>query len=162
MIDKLSWIAVYPEIVLLGMACLIAMADLFVTNPRRTATYALTMATLALVALLHGLYALGGQTIYAFGNMVVSDAMGNWLKCFTTIAVMVTLVYARPYAQVRDMLRGGELFTLGMFSLLGMSVMISGNNFLVIYLGLELLTLSSYALVALRRDNATATEAAAA
>jgi NADH-quinone oxidoreductase subunit N len=74
--------------------------------------------------------------------------------------VMVTLVYARPYAQVRDMLRGGELFTLGMFSLLGMSVMISGNNFLVIYLGLELLTLSSYALVALRRDNATATEAA--
>ena len=104
--------------------------------------------------------ALGGQTIYAFGNMVVSDAMGNWLKCFTTIAVMVTLVYARPYAQVRDMLRGGELFTLGMFSLLGMSVMISGNNFLVIYLGLELLTLSSYALVALRRDNATATEAA--
>ena len=160
MIDKLSWIAVYPEIVLLGMACLIAMADLFVTNPRRTATYALTMATLALVALLHGLYALGGQTIYAFGNMVVSDAMGNWLKCFTTIAVMVTLVYARPYAQVRDMLRGGELFTLGMFSLLGMSVMISGNNFLVIYLGLELLTLSSYALVALRRDNATATEAA--
>ncbi|HPL78558.1 MAG TPA: NADH-quinone oxidoreductase subunit NuoN [Burkholderiaceae bacterium] len=146
--------------VLLFMACLIALTDLFVTNPRRTTTYALTMLTLALVALLNGLYALGGQTIYAFGNMVVSDAMGNWLKCFTTIAVMVTLVYARPYAQVRDMLRGGELFTLGMFSLLGMSVMISGNNFLVIYLGLELLTLSSYALVALRRDNATATEAA--
>jgi len=160
MIDKLSWIAVYPEIVLLFMACLIALTDLFVTNPRRTTTYALTMLTLALVALLNGLYALGGQTIYAFGNMVVSDAMGNWLKCFATIAVMVTLVYGRPYSGVRDMLRGGELFTLGMFSLLGMSVMISGNNFLVIYLGLELLTLSSYALVALRRDNATATEAA--
>jgi NADH-quinone oxidoreductase subunit N len=92
--------------------------------------------------------------------MVVSDSMGNWLKCFATIAVMVTLVYGRPYAADRDMLRGGELFTLAMFSLLGMSVMISGNNFLVIYLGLELLTLSSYALVALRRDNATATEAA--
>jgi NADH-quinone oxidoreductase subunit N len=58
------------------------------------------------------------------------------------------------------MLRGGEMFTLSMFALLGMFVMISGNNFLVIYLGLELLTLSSYALVALRRDNATATEAA--
>jgi NADH-quinone oxidoreductase subunit N len=58
------------------------------------------------------------------------------------------------------MLRGGELFTLSMFALLGMSVMISGNNLLVIYMGLELLTLSSYALVALRRDNATATEAA--
>ena len=160
MIDKLSWIAVYPEIVLLVMACVIALTDLFVKSPRRTATYILTLLTLGVVALLNGLYAQGGQTIYAFGNMVVSDSMGNWLKCFATIAMMVTLVYGRPYAADRDMLRGGELFTLGMFSLLGMSVMISGNNFLVIYLGLELLTLSSYALVALRRDNATATEAA--
>ena len=160
MIDKASWIAVYPEIVLLVMACVIAMTDLFVKNPRRTATYVLTLLSLGVVALLNGLYAQGGQTIYAFGNMVVSDSMGNWLKCFATIAVMVTLVYGRPYAADRDMLRGGELFTLAMFSLLGMSVMISGNNFLVIYLGLELLTLSSYALVALRRDNANATEAA--
>ncbi|MGA8390619.1 MAG: NADH-quinone oxidoreductase subunit NuoN [Burkholderiaceae bacterium] len=160
MIDKASWIAVYPEIVLLVMACVIAMTDLFVKNPRRTSTYVLTLLSLGVVALLNGLYAQGGQTIYAFGNMVVSDSMGNWLKCFATIAVMVTLVYGRPYAADRDMLRGGELFTLAMFSLLGISVMISGNNFLVIYLGLELLTLSSYALVALRRDNATATEAA--
>jgi NADH-quinone oxidoreductase subunit N len=73
---------------------------------------------------------------------------------------MVTLVYGRPYAGQRDMLRGGELFTLSIFALLGMFVMISGNNFLVIYLGLELLTLSSYALVALRRDHVVATEAA--
>ena len=160
MIDKLSWIAVYPEIVMLVMACLIALVDLFVKNPRRTSTYVLTLLTLGIVALLNGLYALGGQTIYAFGNMVVSDAMGNWLKSFAAIAVMVSLVYGRPYALDRDMLRGGELFTLSMLSYLGMSVMISGNNFLVIYLGLELLTLSSYALVALRRDHAPATEAA--
>jgi NADH-quinone oxidoreductase subunit N len=73
---------------------------------------------------------------------------------------MVTLVYSRPYAADRQMMHGGELFTLSMFALLGMFIMISGNNFLVIYLGLELMTLSSYALVALRRDNATATEAA--
>ena len=142
------------------MACVIALTDLYVTSPRRTATYLLTLTTLALVALLNALYAVGGQTIYAFGNMVVSDAMGNWLKCFAALAMMVTMVYGRPYSADRDMLRGGEFFTLGMFSLLGMSVMISGNNFLVIYLGLELLTLSSYALVALRRDNATASEAA--
>ena len=160
MIDKLSWIAVYPEIVLLVMACVIALTDLYVKSPRRTSTYVLTLLTLGVVALVNGLYAQGGQTIYAFGNMVVSDPMGNWLKCFAAMAMMVTMVYGRPYAADRDMLRGGELFTLGMFSLLGMSVMISGNNFLVIYLGLELLTLSSYALVALRRDNATATEAA--
>jgi NADH-quinone oxidoreductase subunit N len=109
---------------------------------------------------MQALYASGGQTFYGFGNMVVSDPMGNWLKCFATIAMMVTLVYGRPYAGDRDMLRGGEMFTLALFSLMGIFVMISGNNFLVIYLGLELLTLSSYALVALRRDNATATEAA--
>jgi NADH-quinone oxidoreductase subunit N len=86
--------------------------------------------------------------------------MGHWLKCFATIAVMVTLVYSRPYAADRDMLRGGEIFSLSLFALLGMSMMISGQNFIVIYLGLELLTLSSYALVALRRDHAQASEAA--
>ena len=160
MIDNISWLAVYPEIVLLVMACVIALVDLWVKSPRRTATYVLTMLTLAVVAALEGVYASSGNTFYGFGNMVVSDAMGNWLKCFATIAVMVTLVYSRPYAADRDRLRGGEMFTLSMFALLGMFIMISGNNFLVIYLGLELLTLSSYALVALRRDNATATEAA--
>nr|WP_315203948.1 NADH-quinone oxidoreductase subunit NuoN [uncultured Albidiferax sp.] len=160
MIDTISWITVYPEIVLLAMACIIALVDLGVKSPRRTGTYALTLLSLGVVAILQGLYANGNTTLYGFGNMVVSDPMGNWLKCFATIAVMVTLVYGRPYAGDRGMLHGGEMFTLSMFALLGMSVMISGNNFLVIYMGLELLTLSSYALVALRRDNATASEAA--
>ena len=160
MIDKLSWISVYPEIILLVMGCIIAIADLSVTSPRRTGTYLLTLASLAAVAALQVSYASSGVTVYGFGDMVVSDQMGNWLKVFATLAVMVTLVYSRPYAADRDMMRGGELFSLSVFSLLGMFVMISGNNFLVIYLGLELLTLSSYALVALRRDDATATEAA--
>ncbi len=160
MIDKLSWIAVYPEIVLLVMACVILLVDLGVKSARRNVTYVLTLLTLALVAFLSALYADAGTTLYGFGNMVVSDPMGNWLKCFAAVAVMVTLVYGRPYAADRDMLRGGEMFTLSLFALLGMFTMISGNNFLIIYMGLELLTLSSYALVALRRDNATATEAA--
>ena len=160
MIDNISWLAIYPELVLLAMACVIMLVDLGVHSPRRTGTYVLTMLTLAVVAVLQGVYASSGNTFYGFGNMVVSDAMGNWLKCFATVAVMVTLVYGRPYAADRGMLRGGELFTLSMLALLGMFIMISGNNFLVIYLGLELLTLSSYTLVALRRDNAMATEAA--
>lgn len=160
MIDKLSLIIVSPEIILLIMACVIAIADLTVTSRLRTGTYWLTMATLAVVAYFCADFASRGQTFYAFGRMVVSDPMGNWLKCFATIAMMVCLVYGRPYAADRDMLRGGEMFTLAMFALLGIFVMISGSNFLVIYLGLELLTLSSYALVALRRDDATATEAA--
>ena len=160
MIDKLSWITIYPEIVLLVMACIIALVDLSSNDPRRTRTYILTLLTLAAVAYLTGLNASNGQTIYGFGGMVVSDPMGNWLKCFASIALMATLVYGRPYAADRDMLRGGEMFTLSMLALLGMFVMISGSNFLLIYLGLELLTLSSYALVALRRDNAVASEAA--
>ncbi len=160
MIDKLSWITVYPEIILMAMACVIALVDLGVKSPQRTLTYVLTLLTLGVVAVLQGLYASGGATAYGFGNMVVSDQMGNWLKCFASLSVMVSLVYGRPYAASRDMLRGGELFSLSLFALLGMFVMISGNNFLVLYMGLELLTLSSYALVALRRDNVTATEAA--
>jgi NADH-quinone oxidoreductase subunit N len=73
--------------------------------------------------------------------------------------VAVTLVYARPYAQSREILKG-ELFTLSLFTLLGIAIMVSGNNFLVLYLGLEVMSLSLYALVALRRDHAGATEAA--
>ena len=160
MIDKLSWIAVYPEIILSVMACVIALVDLGVKSRLRTPTYVMTLLTLGLVALMQAMYASGGATVYGFGNMVVSDPMGNWLKCFASLAVMVSLVYGRPYAGDRAMLRGGELFSLSMFALLGMFVMISGNNFLVIYLGLELLTLSSYALVALRRDSEIASEAA--
>ena len=160
MIDKLSWIAVYPEIILLVMGCVILLADLWVKSPMRTLTYVLTLITLGAVAAIEAAYAMGGQTFYGFGNMVVVDPMGSWLKCFSCLALMVSLVYGRPYAFDRDMLRGGELFTLSLFALLGMFVMISGHNFLVIYMGLELLTLCSYALVALRRDNATATEAA--
>ena len=160
MIDKLSWIAVYPELVLLVMACVIALVDLGVKTPQRTLTYALTLVTLGVVALMEANIALDGQVFYGFGKMVVVDPMGSWMKCFSCIALMVTIVYGRPYAADRDMLRGGEFFTLSLFSLLGMFVMISGHNFLVLYMGLELMALSSYALVALRRDDAQATEAA--
>ncbi len=160
MMNNVNWMTAYPEIFLLVMACLITLVDLWVKLPKRDLTYGLTMLTLGVVALMQAVYASTGETVYGFGHMVVSDAMGNWLKCFATLAVMTTLVYGRPYAADRKMLHGGELFILSMFSLLGMFVMISGNNFLVLYLGLELLTLSGYALVALRRDNSNATEAA--
>lgn len=160
MMDNTSLAVVAPEIILLALACVIALVDLGVKSRLRTLSYWLTMATLAVVAWYTGDLAATGDTAYGFGRMVVSDAMGNWLKCFSAIAMMVCLVYGRPYAADRDMLRGGELFTLALFALLGIFVMISGNNFLVLYLGLELLTLSSYALVALRRDHTVATEAA--
>lgn len=160
MFDKLSLMAVIPEVILLVMACVILLFDLSVKSAKRGATYGLTLVTLAVVVALEAAAATSGQTVYAFSNMVVNDAMGHWLKCFATAAVMVVLVYGRDYAAGRDMLRGGDLFTLSLFSLLGMFVMISGNNLLGIYMGIELLTLSSYAMVALRRDHVLSTEAA--
>jgi len=157
--NDMNWMAVYPEMVLLTMACVVAMIDLWVTDPRRTPTYLLTQLSLAVVAVMHLAYFDGGLTLYAMQRMVVGDPMGHLLGFFATVAVMITLAYARPYAAERDMLKG-ELFTLSMFSLLGISVMLSANNFLVIYLGLELMSLSLYALTAMRRDNLNATEAA--
>ncbi len=155
----MNWQAVYPEIVLLTMACVITLVDLWTTDARKHVTYALTQITLGAVALLHLAAFNDGATSYAMQRMVVADPLGHLLGFFACLAVMISLAYARPYAAPRDMLKG-ELFTLSMFSLLGILVMLSANNFLVIYLGLELMSLSLYALTALRRDHAPATEAA--
>ena len=155
----MNWLAIYPEVVLLAMACVVTLVDLYVEHPRRTPTYLLTQATLAVVAFMHIAYFNSGATLYGMQRMVVTDPLGHLLGFFATLAVMITLAYSRAYAAERDMLKG-ELFTLSLFSLLGISVMLSANNFLMIYLGLELMTLSLYALVALRRDHPPATEAA--
>ncbi|MDO4723548.1 MAG: NADH-quinone oxidoreductase subunit NuoN [Comamonadaceae bacterium] len=160
MIDRYSWVAVYPELVLMVMACAITLVDLKEKQRLRPSTHWLTLATLAVVAGMNFTYASQGNTLYGFGNMMVVDSMASWLKGFAAVSVLVALVYARPYSASRDMLRGGELFSLSLLALLGIDFMISGNNLLLLYLGLELLTLSSYALVALRRDDSQATEAA--
>ena len=155
----MNWQAVYPEIVLLAMACVVALVDLWVPGKDRIVTYCLTQASLFVVAGLQLWFFYAGFTLYSMQRMVVADPMGHLLGLFATLAMMVTLVYARPYTASRDMLKG-ELFTLSMFSLLGILVMLCANNFLVVYLGLELMSLSLYALVAMRRDDIGATEAA--
>jgi NADH-quinone oxidoreductase subunit N len=90
----------------------------------------------------------------------VADPLAHLLKMASYIAVALTLIYGREYIQTRDMLRGGELYVLVLFALLGQMVMISAGNLLTIYLGLELMSLALYALVAIRRDHAESTEAA--
>ena len=155
----MNWQAVYPEIALLAMACIVALVDLWWPGRDRIVTYCLTQSSLAVVAALQLWFFFDGFTLYSMQRMVVADPMGHLLGLFATLATMVTLVYARPYAASRDMLKG-ELFTLSMFSLLGILVMLAANNFLVVYLGLELMSLSLYALVAMRRDDIGATEAA--
>lgn len=155
----MNWAAVTPEIVLLTMACVIALVDLFVEDEQRSLTFWLTQASLAVVALLHLARLDGAESVYAMQGMVVSDPLGHLLAFFATVAVMITIGYSRAYIGAREMLKG-EFFTLSLFSLLGVCVMVSANNFLVVYLGLELMSLSLYALVALRRDHGTSTEAA--
>jgi NADH-quinone oxidoreductase subunit N len=155
----MNWAAVTPEIVLLTMACVIALVDLFVEDEQRAPTFWLTQASLGAVALLHLVRLDGAESVYAMQGMVVSDPLGHLLALFATVAVMITICYARAYIGAREMLKG-EFFTLSLFSLLGVCVMVSANNFLVVYLGLELMSLSLYALVALRRDHGTSTEAA--
>lgn len=157
--NDMNWFSVYPEIVLLVMACAVAMIDLFVTDEQRRPTYWLTQLTLVVVGAMHLVYFQDGRTEIGMQGMIVSDPMGHLLGFFACVATFVTLVYARPYAGVRDILKG-ELFTLSLLSLLGIMIMLQANNFLVVYLGLELMSLSLYALVALRRDHAGSTEAA--
>ena len=155
----MNWIAVYPEIFLLIMACVVMLADLFFKGAEHRVAYGLTLFTLLVLVVLSAAYYVAGFDLFAMDRMVIVDPMAMLLKLFTTVATGMSLIYARRYALDRGMW-GGELFSLALFALLGQFVMISGNNLLVIYLGLELLSLALYALVALRRDSALATEAA--
>jgi NADH-quinone oxidoreductase subunit N len=155
----MNWSVLYPEIWLLVMACVVLLADLFVTDPQRGPTFWMTQLTIGVFAALHLSLFNDGNTAYGMSGMVVTDPMGHLLAFFAAVSVMITIAYARPTLAARDMMKG-EFYTLSLFMLLGISVMTSANNFLVIYLGLELMSLSLYALAALRRDHPVATEAA--
>ncbi len=154
-----NWPVLTPEIFLLAMACVVLVADLFAPGRERRVTFWTTQATVAVFALLHLDALTTGATAYAMAGLVVVDALGHLLALLAALATMVTLAYARPTLAGRDMLQG-EFFTLTLFVLLGIAVMCSANHFLVVYLGLEVMSLSLYALVALRRDHTIATEAA--
>jgi NADH-quinone oxidoreductase subunit N len=155
----MNWNVVTPEIWLLLAACGVLLLDLFSTDAERRPTFWLTQASVAVFVGLHLAAYASGQTHYGMKGLVVVDAMGSLLAAFAGLATMVTLAYARPTLGARDLLKG-EFFTLTLFVLMGISVMCSANHFLVLYIGLELMSLSLYALAALRRDHALSTEAA--
>ncbi len=147
-----------PEIFVLVMVSFILIVDLFLSSKNRVVTYALTQLTLLGAAWIT-VSTHSSAPAYTFSNMFVDDAMADVLKLMSYITVSVVLVYSRSYISLRGLFRG-EFFALALFALLGMMVMISANHFLVLYMGLELLSLSLYAMVALQRDSALATEAA--
>jgi NADH-quinone oxidoreductase subunit N len=157
--EDTNWTLLAPEIWLLAAACAVLLADLFITDSQRRTTFWLTQASIAVFAVMHYAQIDRFGTETGFGGMVKSDQMGHLLALLAALATMATLAYARPTLAAREMLKG-EFFTLTLFVLLGIAVMCSANHFLVMYLGLELMSLSLYALVALRRDHAISTEAA--
>jgi len=156
-----DFVPAYPEIFLALMASAILITDLILPGRGRSITYGLSLLALVGCAVLTVgvVQSTAGQVTYTFSNMFVSDYMGNLLKMLTYIAVAACMVYSRGYMTDRDLFKG-EFFVLMLFAMLGMMVMISANHFLTLYLGLELLSLCLYALVALNRDSAASTEAA--
>jgi NADH-quinone oxidoreductase subunit N len=148
------------EIFMLAMACLILIIDLFVKDKTRKVTFVLTQLTLLGTALLTLMMSSSGQVLYTFSNMFVGDLLGDLLKLLLYVTVSVVLFYSRGYILDRPEMAKGEYYTLTLFATLGMMVMISANNFVTVYIGIELLSLSLYAMVALNRDSIAATEAA--
>ncbi len=150
--------AALPEIFVLSMAMFILLLDLFIKPRNRIVIYILSQITL-----------LGAATItnstqspgvgYSFSGMFVDDPMADVLKLMIYLSTSIMLIYTRSYISLRGMFRG-EFYALVLFAVLGMMIMVSGQHFLTLYMGLELLSLCLYALVALDRDNAQATEAA--
>ena len=147
-----------PEIVLLALVCTLLVIDVFLREEDRLVTYWLTLVSLVGCALLAAASA-GQPSTVTFQGMFVRDLMSQSLKVATLLTVAATLMVSRSYLEVRGLLKG-EFLTLALFGALGMMVMISAHHFLTLFLGLELMALSQYAMVALQRDSVRATEAA--
>ncbi|MHB1143903.1 MAG: NADH-quinone oxidoreductase subunit NuoN [Thiobacillus sp.] len=149
---------VLPEIFVLAMVSLILVIDAAVDDSKRYVAFVLSLATVAGAAFLTA-RDLSTMPVLAFGGLFIDDPLADVLKLFLYLTVAVVLVYSRDYLRQRGLYKG-EFFVLALFALLGMMVMVSASHFLTLYLGLELLSLSLYAMVALQRDSSVATEAA--
>ncbi len=153
-----SLIPVLPEVFILTMACVVMVVDLFLKESQRIVSYGLSQFAL-LAAIPLTLAVGGGETQIVFSGSYVRDGMGDLLKVFIFLISCGAFLYAKDYLRDRGLFKG-EYYVLGLFAVLGMMVMVSSNSFLTAYLGLELLSLSLYALVAFDRDSQAGSEAA--
>jgi NADH-quinone oxidoreductase subunit N len=145
---------------LLMLAVVVAwLNDTFIGQAGRRTTYFIALFSTLIAGVWFAANAFDPQVHYFFGHMYVVDSFASMMKAVVSLGYAVSIIYSRKYLEDRDLFRG-DFFLLGMFSLLGQIVMISGNNFLTLYLGLELMSLSLYAVIALRRDAAQSNEAA--
>lgn len=157
-VEMPNFMAALPEIFVLSMTCLVLVIDLFISQRNRGATYLLAQATLLGAMVLTLIFPAGG-TVYTFSDTFVRDLMGDVLKIFIYLAAFAVFLYSKDYLRERDIFKG-EFFVLGLFGVLGMMILVSAHNLLTVYLGLELFSLSVYAMVALQRDSTTASESA--
>jgi NADH-quinone oxidoreductase subunit N len=156
--DISAYIYAAPEMTLLGLICAVLVADLFVDNEHRAVTYWLSIGTIVVTIWTLLATAPDGR-VTVFSNAYVSDSLSQVLKITAVGFVGLAFLYARDYLRAND-LHKGEFYVLGLVGLLGMMIMISANSLLIMYLGLETLALSLYALVAIDRNNATSAESA--
>lgn len=147
-----------PEIMLLILICVLLVADLFVTDKDRSTTFWMTIAAIVITAW-SVIASAPDARVVLFDGSYVSDSLSQVLKLACIGVVGVGFLYARDYLRQNDLMKG-EFFLLGLFGLLGMMIMISANSLLTMYLGLETLSLSLYALVAFDRNSAASAEAA--
>lgn len=147
-----------PEIFVLSMACIALLVDLFIPKSKRIITFLLV--ELALVgAFIINIYFYYMPTTYTFDHMYVHDQVATLLKLFIEATSFLAFIYARQYLKQQQM-QEGEYYILGLFSVLGMLILVSGNSLLILFLGLEFLSLPLYAMVAMQRDSGIASEAA--
>ena len=150
-----------PEILLLVLSLAVLIVDVFQKGVSHRLTFGLSIAVVLAVAGVSLWQWQNGVQGSTFSGLYVTDSLAHFLKFVSCLAVLATLAYGRAYAEQRDMVsRGGEMYSLALLALLGQFVMISAGNMLSIFLGLELMSFSLYALVALRRDHVRSTEAA--
>jgi len=153
-----SFAPAIPEIVLLVMASLILVADTFWSKRFQNATYYAIQATLLVVGYLL-LTSFTAETVYTFNDSFVRDSFADVMKLFTIAVSLGVFMFAREYLAQHKFV-SGEFFVLGLFGVLGMFVLISANNFITLFLGLEIMSLAIYAMVALRKYDGMAVEAA--
>ncbi|HET7570149.1 MAG TPA: NADH-quinone oxidoreductase subunit NuoN [Gammaproteobacteria bacterium] len=146
-----------PEMFVFGMACFILLVDVYAGERRRVVTYWLSLATLAGAAWLTA--SLTPTTQITFDGMFVNDKLAQALKLFTYVITAAVFLYSRDYLQQRNQFKG-EFYVLGLFGMLGVMILISAHSLLTLYIGLELLSLCQYALIALDRDSGVASESA--
>ena len=150
-------IFVLPELFLLSAISIILLFDLFASERLKPLTYYLTQLALIITGWLA--FDLIGESAIIFSGTFVLDPMGSTFKVFIMGFAIIALVYTRHYLKAHELLRN-EYFILALMSILGMMVMVSGHSLLTLYMGLEIMSLSLYALIASARDRAVAIEAA--